>query len=97
MEGTSEAAVESERDRLVWVVWGLEGVGLHAGRGRKAGKRQGKLGEGPRGDETIQGRKPDEVRLVGEGSCRPSELLGLQKLCSIWELLQRVLTLSACN
>lgn len=48
----------SERDELVCVVWSLEGLGLQARRGRRAGTRQGKLGEGPRVGETKQGREP---------------------------------------
>lgn len=67
MEGTSEVAVGSERDELVCVVWSLEGLGLQARRGRRAGTRQGKLGEGPGVGETTQGRNPSEVLLVGRG------------------------------
>lgn len=67
MEGTSEVAVGSERGKLVCVVWSLEGLGLQARRGRRAGTRQGKLGEGPRVGETMQGRNPSEVLLVGWG------------------------------
>lgn len=68
MEAPSEVAVGSGRDELVWVAWGLGGVGLQVGRGKQAG-------EGPRADEAIQGGRPGEVRLVGQGSCSPSELL----------------------
>lgn len=64
MEGTSEVAVGSE---LVWMVWSLEGLGLRARRGRRAGARQGKLGKGPRVGKTMQGRNPGEVLLVGRG------------------------------
>lgn len=51
---------------LQWRQWGLKETGwlgwfgawkgLHAGRGRKVGRRPGELGEGPRGDATAQAR-----------------------------------------